>query len=594
MRLTHCLLPALFSISAAAETYVVAPGADGPLPGTTDAPALAAAALAAAGPGDTVLLLDGVYRETIRPANDGTASDPLAISAAPGAHPVVRGADPLEGWEDIGDGLWAAPLDARPDALWIGGVWQPEACWPNTPPDPMARVWATAGEGSAHGAIVDATLPEADLSGARAHVVPGAHWVSWVRPVEAHAAAARRFTFQADWPDAVHYVVRPGTRYYLAGARGLLDAPGEWHYDETSRRIVLMPLEAGTPPRGVEVSRRAWGVDLTGRSHVTVRGLRVFAAGIRMVDAAGCVVEDCHLRHASSLTQVDSWTRYDDTGIHVGGRGNTVRRCSVVHSAGNGITLVGEGNTVENCLVRFANHMATDSAAVWTTGRGHTITRSTLHDTGRSVLVHRKLAASRITLNHLFNAGRMTADLGVTYCYETDGEETEIAWNWVHSNRAHTGVGIYIDNGSANFLIHHNVSWGNDNSGIRLNTPCTNTRVYHNTVLDNGDSFDYWGPDGDDRQPGCRAINNIFSNRVRPGAGCEARDNHTGGDPGLIDIAARNFAPRADAPVVGAAGPLPEALPTDGPPLAGKDIGAYAAGVEPWTPGHDWGEPPVF
>ncbi|MBM3500107.1 MAG: right-handed parallel beta-helix repeat-containing protein [Armatimonadetes bacterium] len=56
------------------------------------------------GPGDTVWIHDGVYRETVVVDNSGTGPETmLAFRAAPGERPVVQGSEPLTGWVRCAD-----------------------------------------------------------------------------------------------------------------------------------------------------------------------------------------------------------------------------------------------------------------------------------------------------------------------------------------------------------------------------------------------------------------------------------------------------------------------------------------------------------
>jgi len=67
------------------------------------------AAAQRAAPGDTVLIQDGIYRETVQVSASGTADNPIVIKAAPGAHPVITGADPLHSmnWTQVGgQSIW--------------------------------------------------------------------------------------------------------------------------------------------------------------------------------------------------------------------------------------------------------------------------------------------------------------------------------------------------------------------------------------------------------------------------------------------------------------------------------------------------------
>lgn len=585
----------LVTVMAHGAAWHVAPTGDDDAAGSADAPfATIGRGVTACTPGDTVVVHAGHYRETVTINRAGLPEAPITIRTAKDDGPVVvSGADTLTGWSRNEEGLWVTPCAAPVSQLFVDGVMLNEACWPNAPVgDPMARVWAQAQAGTVPGQIVHDELPEADYTGATAHILPGAYWVSWTRAVDQREAGS--FAFQADWDQSDPYRVQPGTRFFLFGAKALLDAPGEWWYDGDARMLYLF-LEGGMDPNvaRVEVKRRDWAFDLRGQAHVHLEGFRVFAASITLEDARNSIVRDCHLRYASHFTDARSWAPRNDTGIVIGGADNRVEHCSVVFSAGNGITLLGENNVVEQCVVRNVNYNATDLAAVWAEGRGNTVRRSTLSHAGRSVFIHRTMKAGRIEYNDMHHAGLMTADLGITYCFNTDGEGTVIAHNWVHDNVSlHTGVGIYIDNDSSNFVIHHNVSWKNNDSGIRLNTTSTNNKVYHNTVLDNGNSLGFWGPDGLDDQPGCEAVNNIFTDKVSLGEGMEAHHNFEGPAPGLVNPEARDFRPAPGSPVIDAGVVLPginDNFRGDAP-----DLGAYEAGEARWSAGHDWGEPPVF
>ena len=68
-----------------------------------------ARACAVAQPGETIVLRDGVYRETLRPANDG-----VTIRAMKGEIVTISGADLIVGWKREPDGSWAAPSPTAP------------------------------------------------------------------------------------------------------------------------------------------------------------------------------------------------------------------------------------------------------------------------------------------------------------------------------------------------------------------------------------------------------------------------------------------------------------------------------------------------
>lgn len=84
----------------------------------------------AAMPGDTVLIHEGVYREWVRPPRTGRGEDRrITFAAAPGEHPVLKGSEPVGGWERESGPVWRAEIpnalfgDFNPFAEQVEGDW---------------------------------------------------------------------------------------------------------------------------------------------------------------------------------------------------------------------------------------------------------------------------------------------------------------------------------------------------------------------------------------------------------------------------------------------------------------------------------------
>jgi hypothetical protein len=544
-------------------------------------------------PGDTCLVRAGVYRETIRPARSGEPDKPITFAAERGQAVVVSGADPVEGWRLEKGRIYRARADWAIEQLFADGRMMNLARWPNSSLDPMRPTWAVAGKGSGPSTIVDPNLPALDLKGATLHVLPGEHWVAWTRPIAEYDQSAHALKFDGTWSQDAALTVREGSKYCLMGLPALLDSPGEWCLDAEGKAVSLWTPRGDSPAKHrVEAKRRDLAFDLSGRRHVRVEGFRIFAATISLSDAAHCLVRDCHLRYASHFTDCEGWNPRSQflNGVVIGGHDNLMRGCSVVYSAGNGIMIFGERNTVRNCLVRDVDYMAVDCAAVRAEGRGHVIAHNTIADAGRSVVWHLGLKAGLIVYNDLGPAGRLTRDQGITYCWDTDGEGTVIAYNLAHDNSS--GAAIYLDNGCSNFLIHHNVCWNNSGGAIALNTPSHNNLVCNNTIVLNRASVDYWTANDNKDQAGSRLVNNILTDTVRTGDGIEVSHNFTGKDPGFVDAERLDFRLRPGSPCLDAGVPI-AGIATR---FVGKapDLGAYEFGAAAWKAGHDWGEPPIF
>lgn len=538
------------------------------------------------GPGDTCVVRRGTYRERVRPANSGRAGRPIRFVAAAGEDVLVTGTQPVTDWSTHEKGVFKAPVKWPVEQVFVGGRLMVPARTPNAWPSPWKlNLLKVAAEGST--CRIEGLNGENDLW--KGGFLWGMNARAWVAQTVAVAgSSAGTVTLERRSPFG-----RKGKgsgRAYLFGALGALDAEREWHQQDG--RLYLMP-PAGRADwrRRVEVTRRRWAFDLSGRSHVEVRGVRLFAASINMDGAERCVVDGIRVRYASFQRVMRGGFNRDrgigadseGTGIVLGGRGNIVRNSVIAYCIGDGISIYGEGNRVDNCVIHDCNTSGSDCAPITCTGSGHAIVQCTLFNAGRSLLVHRKLRRGRIEHNHMFRAGLITNDLGATYTFQTDGEGTVIAYNRVHDVHCHTGVGIYVDNMSPNHVVHHNLCTACDDCGIRLNTPTRNVGIYHNTLTGNGKSIDRWGARGNVDQPGCIVANNIMTDPGKLGKGAASNHNFLKGDPKFVNAEEGDFRLRADSPCIDA-GTVIEAI-TGRYEGDAPDIGCYERGRDPWRAG---------
>jgi len=73
-------------------------------------------------------------------------------------------------------------------------------------------------------------------------------------------------------------------------------------------------------------------------------------------------------------------------------------------------------------------------------------------------------------------------------------------------------LGIYLDNFTSNYPIHHNVCWGIDGDAILLNKPSLYNVVAHNTLI--GFSG-YWGQWKTDWMYGCIYASNLMTEHIQ-------------------------------------------------------------------------------
>jgi hypothetical protein len=390
-----------------------------------------------------------------------------------------------------------------------------------------------------------------------------------------------QLVFSADTSNA-HYAPAAGNIYYLWGVFNALDSAGEWFNDVTAKALYLWTPTGNSPASHlVEAKRREFAFDVGGQSHIVLRGLRIFAATVTMSSAShDNVIDGIAARYVSHAMLLDGsyGANSATTGLLIAGRNQTLENSAISFSSGNGVNLSGTGNTVSNCTIHDVDYITSECAAINPSGSHVTITNNTLYNGGRSLLLF-KVQASKATNNLIYGAGLQADDLGGIYTYGTDGAESVIAYNVVHTvkpQHAHKGIAIYLDNGSSNYIVHHNVGYDVSDDGMIINTVSTNNLIYNNTYAG--------GIHGGGTDPGVQIINNIFTGKIKIGTGATVKANLAGPvNPKFLNPDAGDFRLHAGSPAINAGEVLPPY--TDGYEGAAPDLGAFEVGAPAWSAG---------
>ncbi|MFH1435689.1 MAG: right-handed parallel beta-helix repeat-containing protein [Pseudomonadota bacterium] len=544
--------------------YYVAPDGNDDRPGTIEEPFRTIQHAAdIMGPGDACLIREGTYYEVVRPANSGTADDPITFMAYEDEDVVVFGGRAVTEWVNEGGSHWRATVPETVMEVFVDRRYMLWARYPNVPFDPETGYSLLPLERE------DWSDPPSGIDWETA--------VWWRTDSNVWVAIIDR-----DGPptgEPWHTILFDDIR--------LLDVEGEW-LQAGGQLHLLVPGGANPNTLRIEVKTMGYAVDFSEREHIHLRDVTVWGGSINMDGAEHCVVDGIRNYYPSALVIGSSGWRglgsvpihfgTPGTGLTVGGRFNTVSNSEIAHGWCDGISLYGESNTVEGCHIYDLGWSGTDCAAITMGGRGHSVRRNHLHRTGRSVLLHRTTQASIIEHNEIHDGGLMMLDLGATYTYQTDGEGTEIVHNLIYDipgegalwwrNGAHTG--IYLDEGSSNFVVHHNVIY-NVGTGVYTNMPAVNHQIVNNTIW--ACEFAMSASVGSGGITNQRVFNNLFPEGAGPLHGTEMGGNLEAADPLFVDLEGCDFHLTAESPAVDHGVHLPGF--TDGYCGEAPDTGAF-------------------
>jgi parallel beta-helix repeat protein len=623
-----------FTVNAVATEYYVSPkGNDAMGDGSQGRPwrtiQKSANAMSA---GDTCHVMKGKYDEMVRPARSGTAGRHISF-VAEGPSVYLRGTRRITGWTLHSGSIWKASAVWNFGELFVDNKRMVLARWPNLTSGDIYRpnfYQATANGGDR--SIIDSvhlTQPSGAWIGAKIFMVPGLGWVADQRNVTGYDPAKHRITFRPAITYSEYYDADQYSLYFLYDKLSLLDAPCEWFLDRAAGTVYLW-LPGGGDPNGhlVQASGGSGGFDLIDRSFIRIAEFNLMSGDIKMQNATGCLVED--VRHL-----------YPATELWASGSDNVITRSEIAYASYTGVRLSGMRNTLSKCHVHHCDYFGTNNSIVelgsknsMIGGSQNTIVDCSLHDTGRDgvrIVGRIDISGCIIEHNEIYNAGLIAKDLGGFYSGLTDGGGTVIRYNIVHDiwpkqspqyGPFALGEGIYLDNSSSNFLVHHNVVYRTAAWAIMLNQPSRNNLVYNNTAVGSGGGWGdvicsqsmapgFVGVDGtvvannlavmlDNRDGWCIKFdrkapayyhngyyNLLHSNRLN-NQGVEG----TGvtGNPLFACAAGNDFSLLAGSPMIDKGAVIPGI--TDGYVGAAPDIGAYErGGSERPGPRHKWWKP---
>ncbi len=274
----------------AREIYVRAESQAGAADGSQTRPfRTISEALKIVGSGDTVIVGEGTYRESIR-VPGGQSDRVVSLVAAEGERAILSGAVPVTGWEKYRNDVYTTVLDFRPEQLLVEYREQPMAREPN-------EGWWTA-ETAEELTLIDTVHLESvtpDFVGGDAYIWTISGNAFYVVPVESLDRTEGRLNVvrQSKWMQ-----LGAGDRYFLRNHPSLIDSPGEWAVQEEGDRfrIYFQPAQLADLAK-VEAPREARAIlSVADARHVLISGLEIAATvrnGVEIQRSEDVVISDC-------------------------------------------------------------------------------------------------------------------------------------------------------------------------------------------------------------------------------------------------------------------------------------------------------------
>ena len=303
-----------------------------------------AAAIAVAG--DTVIVKDGVYEETLKPENDGLSNAPITF-IADGENVVISAADEVEfewvheeselGIADVGKDVYRAHIDwdlgATQNQVFIDDVMQTEARYPDGPgvlsgeSPSLSNAWPVRGGFERVAGLDNVLKVKGDelLAGQPDNYWQGGYYVGLfghayhITTGKIESSTSTELTIGKErssaWYNVAESATATGHEYnygYIVGHKNALSTDGEWIKD--GDYIYMIPgNRVDMRNATVSVKKRNLVIDLAGKSFINVIGFDTIGGSVSMKDSRMCMASGLDMKYISHyIHTADGNTGYID------------------------------------------------------------------------------------------------------------------------------------------------------------------------------------------------------------------------------------------------------------------------------------------
>ncbi|WP_198673723.1 right-handed parallel beta-helix repeat-containing protein [Algibacillus agarilyticus] len=552
--------------------------------------------------GDTAIIKGGTYTETLNIKIQGSADKPVLFKAANGEKVYIKGTQYVNNWQLHQDNIYKAnvkmDLGDVHNQVYFNGDLMDLARWPNNTDNDPYTIDAQVIKGGTGSTIKMDNLPD-DLTGGYVWYLGAHSGTSWTREITGQQAGEINYT-EIDinkWPFNPHNpsLFRNNNfgRLFVFGRLSLLDHAREWYYDSTTETLYFQTPDGSMPANNsVEVAVRKSAVVLDG-DYLEVKALNLFGAGIEVKGNYNRVTDNTIIHGKQRLDELDNNdAQVADGAIHVNGHHATIAGNTIEHGSVVAINIAawggrGVGSIIENNFIRYFNTVGVHASAIRTGADDVKILKNTISHVGRDGIYYSG-KNGEVAYNDVSQGMLINNDGGVFYTVgNSDLRHTEIHHNWFHDfagpdyadGRA---AGIYLDNNSKGYTVHHNVVWNVMWSGLQLNWAIWQNDMYHNTLWNPGNAMDAW-VNGYTQQDN-RVWNN-YSSKVAwlDTAAYDLKNNIINAESPFVDASGHNFMPKENSVLIDTA------IDISGfdKKITGNaaDVGAYERGETHWTAG---------
>ncbi|WNJ18674.1 T9SS type A sorting domain-containing protein [Pontibacter sp. G13] len=594
------LLSLLFSLPGYSTTYYVAKTGADTNSGTEASPFLTiskAASMMVAG--DSCVIKEGVYREVLSPQANGTSSQPIVFTSFAGDSVLISATEPAGTWIQASGDMYRTPYNmtlGRKNMVFVDQRPMDWARWPNNvdhDPYTLESIEVVTGTGSS---VEAPDIDNTDWTGGYIWYLGAHSGTSWTREITASQTGKIDFIGVNinQWPFNPHNptIVRNGNRgrFYLFGVLSALDYAEEWYFDDVSNQVFFQaPGNVDPNTLQVEFSARQRTMNID-RDYIIIDGIHAFGGKVE-ITGENCIIRNGYFKQClQTLDELDNTDAQAGEGaIHIRGSFTTIENNTIDGSSISGIYIQGWNNVthplIQHNVIKNCNTVGIHASPIRSASTHNRFLSNTIMTTGRDG-IYCAGVNNEIAYNDISDCMKLNNDGGLFYTVgNANSRNTEIHHNWFHDSEGPDyadgrAAGIYLDNDSKGYTVHHNVVWNITWSGVQMNWDIWDNNIYHNTLWNVGDAMGTWLKP-EHTMERIKVYNNVAS--TEEWIGNDIQSNKILSNDHFEDIDNHDFRPKWWSSLIDDGMAIPGI--NDDYQGSAPDLGAYERGLTPWIPG---------
>jgi hypothetical protein len=391
--------------------------------------------------------------------DSGLLGKEIVWQGEPGSNVVISGGIPLPCTKQT-NGTWECPVDQAPAAITFFDIQRVKgnsprfelfvndqkmvlARWPDKG---WAHVKAPISSTTQFSALQTLPTLTGDIKSAQIHTFAGNDWFDQIIGISAVNTASNSITLSS----ASTYPFEAGRRFYIQNIQSALDAPSEWMYNATNKKITFI-APIGVVPQQVNISSLPTLITTVGANYLSFQNLSFehsTATAINVKNSNDMRLDHLNINNVGGIgLAVDNGNNIQITNSDIENTGSS----GITITGGDRNTLKSSGNIINNNHVHSFGTTLMTLPGIVASGVGMQISHNLIEE-GPGIGIRVSGNDNLIEKNELYHLCLQSWDCGAFYSgRDWTYRGNVFRYNYIHDIIGYGLAGVDLINKTAKY-----------------------------------------------------------------------------------------------------------------------------------------------